>query len=117
MQEDQKPTMPTGEVENKKKATKLPLKANVTKRQFSVERPRDTVYAISVVSDAIREHMQAFVDENGGRKACCHRISIHENVMVYELRDVQSCPQCAFKPLNPTNRDIPAHPTFSPDAA
>ena len=77
MQEDQKPTMPTGEVENKKKATKLPLKAKVTKRQFSVERPRDTVYAISVVSDAIREHMQAFVDENGGRKACCHRISIH----------------------------------------
>ena len=72
MQEDQKPTMPTGEVENKKKATKLPLKAKVTKRQFSV---------------------------------------------VYELRDVQSCPQCAFKPLNPTNRDIPAHPTFSPDAA
>ena len=61
MQEDQKPTMPTGEVENKKKATKLPLKAKVTKRQFSVERPRDTVYAISVVSDAIREHMQALL--------------------------------------------------------
>lgn len=68
MQKDQKPTMPTGEVENKKKATKLPLKAKVTKRQFSVERPRDTVYAISVVSDAIREHMQAFVDENGGAR-------------------------------------------------
>lgn len=115
MQEAQKPTMPAGEVGNKKKATRLPLKAKVTKRQFSVERPHDMAYAISLVSDAIREQMRVFIAENGGRKACCHRISIHENVIVYELRDVQSCPQCAFKPLNPPTPVSPS--PYSPDAA
>lgn len=116
MQEAQKSTNLDGEVKNKKKATKLPLRAKVTKRQFSVERPDDTAYAIEVISDAIREHMFAFVEENGGRKACCHRISSHENVIVYELRDVQSCPQCAFKPLNPSPRKM-SPSTFFPDAA
>lgn len=116
MQEAQKSTNLDGEVKNKKKATKLPLRAKVTKHQFSVERPDDTAYAIEVISDAIREHMRAFVEENGGRKACCHRISSHENVIVYELRDVQSCPQCAFKPLNPSPRKM-SPSTFFPDAA
>lgn len=116
MQEDKKSAKPSSEVENKKKAINIPLKAKVAKRQFSVERPRDTAYAIEVVSDTIREHMRAFVEENGGRKACCHRISCHENVIVYELRDVQSCPQCAFKPLNPSPRKM-SPSTFFPDAA
>ena len=108
---------PAGKTTAQKKGAKLPLKAHVLTRRFSVERPHETALAIAIVSEAIREQMRGFVEENGGRKACCHRISIQEDFIVYELRDVQNCPQCAFKPLNPPTKNIPALSTIPPDAA
>lgn len=113
----QETSKPVGKTTAKRKGAKLPFKAQVLKRRFSVERPHETALAIATVSEAIRDQMRGFVEENGGRKACCHRISIQADTIVYELRDVQNCPQCAFKPLNPPTKDIPVLSTFSPDAA
>lgn len=113
----QETSKPAVKAAAQKKGVKLPLKAQVLKRRFTAERPQETALAIATVSEAIREQMRGFVEENGGRKACCHRISIQEDFIVYELRDVQNCPQCAFKPLNPTTKKIPDLPTFTPDAA
>jgi hypothetical protein len=112
----QETSKPAGKTTAKKKGAKLPLKAQVLKRRFSVERPHETTLAIAIVSEAIREQMRRFVEENGGRKACCHRISIQEDSIVYELRDVQNSPQCVFNPLNPPTKDNQTLSTIPPDA-
>lgn len=98
----QETSKPAGKTTAKKKDAKLPLKAQVFKRRFSVERPDETALAIALVSEAIREQMRGFVEENGDYKACCHRISIQKNFIFMSwgtCRTVLSVPS-SFSSLN-----------------
>lgn len=81
---------PAGKTTAKKKGAKLPLKAQVFKRRFSVERPRETTLVVATMSEAIREQKQEFVEENRDRKAYCHRISIQKDFILMSWRTWRS---------------------------
>lgn len=95
------------------KGSRLPHQLRATTRKFTIRVSHDAAYAIAEANKAIQEHIQDFMIENGGRKACCHCVALRPGgLVVYELRDIQGCPLCAYKTLNPLPHEF-APPRFS----